>query len=93
MYGLTSQLRRSSASIGANIAEGFGRRSDAEMRRFVQIAHGSANEVEYHLLLAKDLEFLSTDEHKDLEAKVLEIQRMLASLVQSLKATALASSQ
>ncbi|MFZ0940517.1 MAG: four helix bundle protein, partial [Candidatus Sulfotelmatobacter sp.] len=62
MYGLTSQLRRSSASIGANIAEGFGRRSDAEMRRFVQIAHGSANEVEYHLLLAKDLEFLSTDE-------------------------------
>src|ERR1022692_4242127 len=93
MYGLTSQLRRAPASIGANIAEGCGRRSDAEMRRFVQIARGSANEVEYHLLLAKDLNFLTTDEHRDLEAKVLEIQRMLASLVQSLKVTVLASSQ
>jgi four helix bundle protein len=93
MYGLTSQLRRASASVGANIAEGCGRRSDGEMRRFVQIARGSANEVEYHLLLAKDLNFLTADEHKFLEAKVLEIQRMLASLVQSLKLPVLASSQ
>jgi four helix bundle protein len=93
MYGLTSQLRRASASVGANIAEGCGRRSDAELRRFVQIAGGSANEVEYHLLLAKDLDFLTAEEHKDLEAKVLEIQRMLASLVQSLKVTVLASGQ
>jgi four helix bundle protein len=92
MYGLTSQLRRASASVGANIAEGCGRRSDAEMKRFVQIARGSANEVEYHLLLAKDLNSLTADEHKDLEAKVLEIQRMLASLVQSLKVAVLASS-
>jgi four helix bundle protein len=92
MYGLTSQLRRASASIGANIAGGCGRRSDAEMRRFVQIARGSANEVEYHLLLAKDLDFLTPEEHKHLEAKVLEIQRMLASLVQSLRAPVLASS-
>ena len=92
MYVLTSQLRRASASIGANIAEGCGRRSDAEMRRFVQIARGSANEVEYHLLLAKDLDFLTAEEHKDLEAKVLEIQRMLASLVQSLRVPVLASS-
>ncbi len=76
MYGLVSQLRRASASVGANIAEGCGRRSDAEMRRFVQIARGSANEVEYHLLLAKDLEYMTVDEHKDLEAKILEIQRM-----------------
>jgi len=93
MYGLTSQLRRASASIGANIAEGCGRRSDAEMRRFVQIARGSANEVEYHLLLAKDLTLLTSEEHKHLEAKVLEIQRMLASLVQSLKLPVLVSSQ
>jgi len=63
------------------------------MRRFVQIARGSANEVECHLLLAKDLDFLSQEDHKDLEAKVLEIQRMLASLVQSLKVQVLASSQ
>ncbi|HZW95897.1 MAG TPA: four helix bundle protein [Candidatus Eremiobacteraceae bacterium] len=92
IYGLTSQLRRASVSVGANIAEGCGRRSDAEMRRFVQIARGSANEVEYHLLLARDLDLLNADEHKDLEAKILEIQRMLASLAQSLKVTVLASS-
>lgn len=92
MYALTSQLRRASSSVGANITEGCGRRSDAEMRRFVQIARGSANEVEYHLLLAKDLNFLSRDGHKDLEAKVLEVQRMLASLAQSLKVTVLANS-
>jgi len=92
MYGLTSQLRRASSSVGANIAEGCGRRWDGEMRRFVQIARGSANEVEYHLLLAKDLNFFSRDGHKDLEAKVLEVQRMLASLAQRLKVTVLANS-
>jgi four helix bundle protein len=91
MYGVTSQLRRASASIEANIAEGCGRRSDAE-RRFVQIARGSGNEVEYHLLLAKDLNFLTADEHEDLEGRVLEIQRMLASFVQSLRGTVLAKS-
>jgi four helix bundle protein len=92
MYGLTSQLRRASASVGANIAEGCGRRSDAEMKRFVQIARGSANEVEYHLLLAKDLGLLTPDEHITLETKVFEIQRMLASLVQSIQVPVLARS-
>ena len=84
IYGLTSQMRRACASIGANIAEGCGRRSDAEMKRFLQIARGSASEAEYHLLLAKDLQFLAADEFNDLEGKVLEVQRMLASLVQRL---------
>ena len=92
IYGLTSQIRRASASIGANIAEGCGRRSDPEMKRFVQIARGSASELEYHLLLARDLQHLTVDEFKDLEAKVLEIQRMLASLTQRLGATVLARS-
>jgi|SRR5882672_884300 len=92
MYGLTSQLRRASSSIGANIAEGCGRRSDAEMKRFLQIARGSANEVEYHLLLAKDLQLLSADEFKELEQKVLELQRMMASLVQRLQGPVLARS-
>jgi four helix bundle protein len=90
MYGLTSQVRRASASIGANIAEGCGRRSDAEMKRFLQIARGSASELEYHLLLAKDLQFLAADEFKVLEQKVLEVQRMLASLVQRLRGPVLA---
>jgi four helix bundle protein len=92
IYGLTSQIRRASASIGANIAEGCGRRSDPEMKRFVQIARGSASELEYHLLLAKDLQHLTADEFKDLDAKVLEIQRMLASLTQRLGAPILARS-
>ena len=92
IYGLTSQVRRASASIGANIAEGCGRRSDAEMKRFLQIARGSASELECHLLLAKDLQFLAADEFKDLEQKILEVQRMLASLVQRLQAPVLARS-
>jgi four helix bundle protein len=92
MYGLTSQVRRASASIGANIAEGCGRRSDAEMKRFLQIARGSASELEYHLVLAKDLRFLGVDEFKDLEEKTLEVQRMLASLVQRLQGPVLARS-
>jgi len=92
IYGLTSQIRRASASIGANIAEGCGRRSDPEMRRFVQIARGSANELEYHLLLARDLQLLTPEEFKDLEARALEIQRMLASLVQRLQRPVLARS-
>jgi four helix bundle protein len=92
IYGLTSQIRRSASSIGANIAEGCGRRSDPEMKRFVQIARGSASELEYHLFLAKDLRFLSADEFSDLEAKVLEIQRMLAALSQRLQLSVLARS-
>jgi four helix bundle protein len=82
MYGLTSQIRRASASIGANIAEGCGRRSDPEMRRFIQIARGSVSELEYHLLLANDLHFLAPDEFAAMESKILEIQRMLAALAQ-----------
>ncbi len=92
IYGLTSQMRRASSSIGANIAEGCGRRSDPEMKRFVQIARGSASELEYHLLLARDLQLLTVEEFKDLEPKVFEIQRMLASLSQRLGASVLARS-
>jgi four helix bundle protein len=92
MYGLTSQIRRAAASIGASIAEGCGRRSDPEMKRIIQIARGSASELEYHLLLARDLHFLNQLEFKELEAKVLEIQRMLAALAQRLHRPVLARS-
>lgn len=51
MFGLTSQIRRCPASIGANIAEGCGKRGDGEFQRFLQIASGSASELDYHLLL------------------------------------------
>lgn len=92
VYGLTSQIRRAAASIGANIAEGCGRRSDPEMNRFIQIARGSACEVEYRLLLARDLDFISDGEFRDLEARVFEVERMLAALSRRLKGTALARS-
>jgi four helix bundle protein len=90
MYGLTSQMRRASASIGANLAEGCGRRSDPEMKRFVQIARGSASELEYQLLLARELRLVTDEEFNDFGAKVFEIQRMLASLSQRLGAAVLA---
>ena len=85
IYGLTSQMRRAAASVPANIAEGCGRRSDAELHRFLQIARGSASELEYHLLLARDLHFMSDAEFKRIETNVVEVQRMLTSLVQRLR--------
>jgi len=91
-YGLTSQIRRAAASIGANIAEGCGRRSDPEMNRFLQIARGSASELECHLFLARDLGFLNTSDFEELTARVLEVQRMLAALSQRLKSGVLARS-
>ena len=92
IYGLTSQIRRASVSVGANIAEGCGRRSDPEMKRFIQIARGSASELEYHLLLARDLQFLTHEQFMEMESRILEIQRMLASLAQRLQRTVLARS-
>ena len=85
MYGLTLQLRRSAASIGANIAEGCGRRSDGEFARFLQIARGSASETEYHLLLAKDLRFMPEKDYEIAEKQLNELQRMLTSLVQKVQ--------
>jgi len=58
VYGLTSQMRRCSASIAANLAEGCGRQGNNEFHRFLQIALGSASELEYHFLLARDLNYL-----------------------------------
>ena len=87
LYGLTSQLRRAAASIGANIAEGWGRRSDGEICRFLQIARGSASEIEYHVLLARDLHFLGEEESADLSHDADEVQRMLTALIQGFRPT------
>ena len=86
LYGLTSQLRRSCASIPANIAEGCGRGSDADFARFLQLAMGSASETEYHLLLTRDLEYIPVEEHSALAQTITEIKRMLTSLIQKLRA-------
>ena len=77
-FGLTSQMRRASASIAANLAEGCGRRSDGEMGRFIQIAIGSGSELSYHLLLARDLGFLKKDEHDELNTVLERVMRMLS---------------
>jgi four helix bundle protein len=81
LFGITSQMRRAASSIGANIAEGSGRRSDGELTRFLHIARGSAAELEYHLLLARDLELLSIMTHSTLAKQTDEVQRMLTSLI------------
>jgi four helix bundle protein len=81
-FGLTSQVRRCSASIGANIAEGCGKRGNAEFQRFLQIASGSASEAEYHLLLARDLGYLTESAHRDLTQQLTPLRRMLTSLMQ-----------
>jgi four helix bundle protein len=85
LYGLTSQIRRSAASVGANIAEGCGRRSDGEMCRFLQIAYGSATELEYHLLLARDLHLLEDGRFQSMAGQVDEVQRMLTALIQRVR--------
>jgi four helix bundle protein len=86
MYGLTSQVRRASVSIGSNIAEGSCRKGDAEFARFLQMAAGSASEVEYQLLLARDLEFLKIVDYQRVSNEVVEVKRMLAALMQKLRA-------
>ncbi|MGA3164855.1 MAG: four helix bundle protein [Terriglobia bacterium] len=86
LYTLTSQLRRAAGSVPANISEGCGRGGDPEFGRFLQMAMGSASEMEYHLLLAHDLRYLSDDHFKQLTADVVEVKRMLASLLGKVKA-------
>ena len=85
LFGITSQMRRAASSIGANIAEGTGRRSDGELTRYLHIVRGSAAELEYHLLLARDLDLLSTVKFDLLNGQVDEVQRMLTSLIQQVQ--------
>ena len=86
LYGLTSQIRRCCTSIPANLAEGCGRGGRAELARFLQIAMGSASELEYHLLLAHDLNLLGASEYGRLSSDVIEVKRMLTMFIQKLTA-------
>jgi len=79
LYGLTSQIRRS--AVSANIAEGCGKRGNGDFQRFLGIAAGSASELEYHFLLARDLKFITDDNYETLNSAVIEVKRMLASLI------------
>ena len=92
LFGLTSQVRRSAASIPANIAEGCGRNGDAELAQFMTIAMGSANELDYHLLLARDLGYLPPPRYDQLSIETQSIAKMLAAFITRLRQTAMADS-
>lgn len=77
LYGISSQMRRSAVSIASNIAEGYGRGGDRELFRFITIALGSANELEYQLLLAKDLGYIPKNDHKEYESSLQRLKRRL----------------
>ncbi|MDV2989059.1 MAG: four helix bundle protein [Dehalogenimonas sp.] len=87
IYGLTSQMRRCSVSIPANIAEGCGRNGKAELSRFLHISTGSACELEYYLLLAGELHYISESQSNLFNEKVTEIKRMISSLTTTVKAS------
>lgn len=83
-FGLSSQIRRAAYSIPTNLAEGCGR-TQAEFARFIQIALGSACELEYEFLLAKDLQLISVDAYENANAKMVDVKRMLQSLLRRIQ--------
>lgn len=85
-FGLTSQMRRATASVPTNIAEGCGRESERELARFMSIAGGSASELEYQLLLARDLNYIQEETYNALNQQINEIKRMLNSFIRKLLA-------
>lgn len=86
-YGLTSQLRRATVSIGANIAEACGRDTDGDFERFLQIAMDSAGEVDFLLLVSCGLKFLKAADYERLRKQLFEIKKMLASLIRRVHAS------
>lgn len=80
MFGLTSQIRRSFASIGYNISEGSGRNSDKEFANFINIALGSSNEAENQLILAKDLDYINKNEYQNLSEELILLKKKLVTL-------------
>ena len=78
-------MRRSSSSIPLNIAEGCGRRTKEDFSHFLKMAFGSANEIQYQLILSKDLNYITEEKQKELDIKISVIKRMLAGLINKLK--------
>src|SRR5438445_11439297 len=88
-FGLKAQMRRASISICSNIAEGCGRRGDREFRRFLDVAMGSACELECELILAFDLVFITEEMQERILAVLIQVKRMLGGLIASLKCTSM----
>ncbi len=86
LYSLTNQIQRAAVSIPANIAEGCGKDSDAELKRYFTIAMGSASELEYLLLLAHDLSYLQVKVYQSMQSELVETRKMLNAFIQRLKA-------
>lgn len=85
LFGLTSQIRRATSSIPTNIAEGCGRASNKDFAHFLQIAIGSASEVEYELLLAHDLEYINDESFIKLTSETIAIRKMIIKYQSELK--------
>lgn len=81
-YGLTSQMRRAAFSVPANIAEGCGRAGRSELKQFLHMSLGSASELDYFLLLARDLQCLTSPQYDALDGRIREIKLMLGGLIQ-----------
>ncbi len=84
-YGLVSQIRRATVSIPTNIAEGCGRNSNPDFARFLEIAYGSASEVDYLLLLSKDLAIIDDRNYETMNSQLLEIKKMLSALIRKIR--------
>jgi four helix bundle protein len=85
VFGLTSQIRRSSISIPSNIAEGYGRESNKDFLRFLNISIGSLFEMQTQLEIAKNISYLNEDEFNNLYEDSREVERMLVSFINKLK--------
>ena len=85
LFALTNQIRRACVSIGSNIAKGCGRGSNKEYANFLQIALGSAFEIDYQMLLAKDLQYIESEKYLFLSEKIASVKRQLASLLQKVR--------
>ncbi|HEX8563891.1 MAG TPA: four helix bundle protein [Flavobacterium sp.] len=88
MFGPVSQMRRSSSSVPTNIAEGCGRNSEKDFCRFLIISFGSANELEYQVMLSTDLRFVQTKDSKALPSQIVEVKKMLSSLIKKIELSA-----
>jgi four helix bundle protein len=88
-FGQTSQIRRAAASIPTNIAEGCGRNSRAELAQFLNIAAGSASEVEYEILLAKDTGYITHEQYEFLSKEIRDIRSMIKKYMLQLRENSL----
>ena len=85
LYGLTTQIRRAVSSIPTNIAEGCGKSTDSDFARYLDISFGSANELEYQILLAKDLGYLEELIYTELLSDIVGIKKCCQSLSKRLE--------